>query len=547
MAQTLEKIDLRKLRGGYYTPAEVSDMLARWAIYAPQSTILEPSCGDGVFLQSAATVIKKSFSNYEFLDTPITAFEINEEEAAKARRITKLARILNTDFFIWAYNNWGTASFDCVLGNPPFIRYQKFPEPSRSIAMSLMKSLGLKPNNLTNIWVPFVAVCTYLLRPRGRLAMVIPTELLQVSYAAQLRVFLTECFENITILACNEMIFPEAEQEVVLLLASGKVECREPGLESTVVIFDKASYNELLTHDFEQAYEPRVVNHDSEKWLKYFLSGAEIDLMRELKADPRITNLRSHAEVDVGVVTGNNRFFLLSMDEARQHRVENWIYPLVSRSHQLKGAVLGEPEWQSLREKPHKTGLFCIPEQVNGDSDVAVRDYISLGESLGVQEGYKCSVRKVWYSVPSIWNPDCFFFRQIYDFPRVVANDIGATCTDTIHRMRCKSPRDQVISNLYSHLTAASAEIEGRSYGGGVLELEPTEAENLLMPAKLGLAVPLEEADRLIRNGRLTHLLEENDRLLLQKHLGLTRRECQTLKDIWDRMRDRRSRRKKRR
>ena len=87
-------------------------------------------------------------------------------------------------------------------------------------------------------------------------------------------------------------------------------------------------------------------------------------------------DLRSHAEVNVGVVTGNNRFFLLSMDEARHHHVENWIYPLVSRSHQLKGAVLGEPEWQSLREKPHKTGLFCIPEEVNGDSDAAVRDYI---------------------------------------------------------------------------------------------------------------------------------------------------------------------------
>lgn len=547
MVQILEQIDLKKLRGGYYTPAEVSDMLARWAIHAPQDTILEPSCGDGVFLRSAATVIEKSISNYELPNTPITAFEINSEEAAKARRITKLARVLNTDFFIWAYNNWGTASFDCVLGNPPFIRYQKFLEPSRSIAMSLMKSLGIKPNNLTNIWVPFVAICTYLLRRGGRLAMVIPAELLQVSYAAQLRIFLTECFENIIILACNEMIFPEAEQEVVLLLASGKVECRDPNLKSTVAILDKASFNELLAHDFKQPHERFTVNHKSEKWLKYFLSGAQIDLMRELKMDPRITNLRSHAMVDVGVVTGNNRFFLLSTDEARQYRLGNWIHPLVSRSHQLKGAILGEPEWQSLREKSHKTGLFCIPKEVNVDLDAAVRDYISFGESLGVQEGYKCSVRKVWYSVPSIWNPDCFFFRQIYDFPRVVANDIGATCTDTIHRMRCISPRDMVISNLYTHLTAASAEIEGRSYGGGVLELEPTEAESLLMPARLGPAVPLEEADRLIRDGRLTHLLEENDRLLLQKHLGLTRRESQTLKGIWDRMRDRRSNRKKRR
>ena len=53
--------------------------------------------------------------------------------------------------------------------------------------------------------------------------------------------------------------------------------------------------------------------------------------------------------------------------------------------------------------------------------------------------------------------------------------------------MRCKGENPRaVIANTYTYLTAASAEIEGRSHGGGVLELEPTEAERLLMPAKLG-------------------------------------------------------------
>jgi adenine-specific DNA-methyltransferase len=142
--------------------------------------------------------------------------------------------------------------------------------------------------------------------------------------------------------------------------------------------------------------------------------------------------------------------------------------------------------------------------------------------------------------------PDGFLFRQIYDFPRVVLNRAGATSTDTIHRLRAKQATpERVVANTYSWLTAASAEIEGRSYGGGVLELEPTEAERLLMPAALNGALPLAECDRLTRAGRLDEALEQNARIVLMGHMGLSKSECAMLRDIWFRMRDRRMARKK--
>jgi hypothetical protein len=101
------------------------------------------------------------------------------------------------------------------------------------------------------------------------------------------------------------------------------------------------------------------------------------------------------------------------------------------------------------------------------------------------------------------------------------------------------------VANTYSWLTAASAEIEGRSYGGGVLELEPTEAERLLMPAVLNGALPLVECDRLTRAGRLDQVLEQNARVVLMEHMGLSKSECVMLRDIWFKMRDRRMARKK--
>jgi hypothetical protein len=43
-----------KLRGGYYTSAPLAGWLCEWAIRARTDTVLEPSCGDGVFLEAAA-------------------------------------------------------------------------------------------------------------------------------------------------------------------------------------------------------------------------------------------------------------------------------------------------------------------------------------------------------------------------------------------------------------------------------------------------------------------------------------------------------------
>lgn len=50
---TVEKIDSKKLRGGYYTPQPIADFICRWAITKPTQRVLEPSCGDGNFIESA--------------------------------------------------------------------------------------------------------------------------------------------------------------------------------------------------------------------------------------------------------------------------------------------------------------------------------------------------------------------------------------------------------------------------------------------------------------------------------------------------------------
>lgn len=548
-------LDKDKLRGGYYTSAQVAEWLCEWAIQSADDTVLEPSCGDGAFLGAAAQRLLSLGATPTKIARRLTGVEIitAEANAATERLRPDLGKaadkiVCNSDFFGW-WQGTDQPAFDVIVGNPPFIRYQSFPEPHRTRAMAIMGDQGLKPNRLTNIWVPFVVAATASLKPGGRLALVLPAEILQVTYAAQLRSYLTDHFERIDVIACNELFFENAEQEVVLLLADGALAaatedntCRV-ALTAADTVADITDIKPALL--LERA-EPKIIRHDSEKWLKYFLDNRQISFMRTMRDAEITTSMSTHASIDVGVVTGKNEFFVLSTDQIEDLGLEGYTTPLVSRSVQLKGSQIGKADWRSLAADGNRVHLLNISKAQASQLSAKLRRYIEDGEQKEFHKGYKCSIRKPWYLVPSVWVPDGFAFRQIYDFPRMVLNASGATSTDTIHRMRSHGAKpERVIANTYTWLTAASAEIEGRSYGGGVLELEPTEAERLLMPAQLNGAMPLKEVDQLVRAGRLDAVLEENAKIILREHMGLSVADCDLLKSVWTQMRDRRNSRRR--
>src|SRR6516164_1960424 len=189
-----------KVRGGYYTPAPVARFLARWVREAGPR-IVEPSCGDGRILRELAK-----------LSSRVHGVELLAREAAKSR---EFAPVDSENLFTW----WAKAEaggWDGVAGNPPYIRFGNWPSDQREPALELMRREGLRPSRLTNAWVPFVVASTILVRDGGRVGLVLPAELLQVGYAAQLRDFLLSRFSDITLLTFERLVFDGILQEVVL-------------------------------------------------------------------------------------------------------------------------------------------------------------------------------------------------------------------------------------------------------------------------------------------------------------------------------------------
>lgn len=533
-----------KLRGGYYTPSVISQFLAHWAIRSGNDRVLEPSCGDGNIVVEVARRLQTFKRRGR---SSIQAFELDLGEARKAKERLKAVggdpdAIVKGDFFEFASSALRAQDrFDAAIGNPPFIRYQDFPEAQRVIAFGLMRELGLSPSRLANSWLPFLVVCSALLSEDGRLAMVVPAELFQVGYAAETRQFLAKQYEQIDIIAFKQLVFPDIQQEVVLLLAQRRSEQSTHGIR----VHEISSASELAEVDLRalKARPVKPIDHASEKWTKYYLDLDEIVLLRRIRERSDVPILSRYIDIDVGVVTGDNDFFVLSDDDVRRFALDGNTTPLVGRSAALAGIRFDKKDLKHWQKEGGKASLF-LP---NRPYSAAVTRYVKKGEAANVNAGYKCRIRDQWYVVPSVWTPDFFFMRQADTAPRMVANHTGATCTDTLHRGRLVNglSRDTLAASFLNSLTLASSEVMGRSYGGGVMTYEPSEVERLPLPAGADDALDVTEVDRLVRNKQLEKAIDVVDKELLTKQLGLSRKEVTALRGIWAKLRDRRRGRKK--
>ena len=91
-------------------------------------------------------------------------------------------------------------------------------------------------------------------------------------------------------------------------------------------------------------------------------------------------------------------------------------------------------------------------------------------------------------------------------------------------------------------MTAISAELEGRHYGGGVLELVPSEIEKLYIPLPKKINVEIKALNSVFkRNERVDNILSHQDSILLGA-LGLPDQQQLDLRIACDKLRRRRQR-----
>lgn len=533
--QLIKDATAEKLRGGFYTPEPIADFILKWAFNGKSGQdVLEPSCGDGVFLERMG-INKHPYKT-------ITAIELDPDEAKKTAnlKLTSTA-IVNDDFH--NYFNITKKKFDIVVGNPPYIRFQYLDGKQQNEASKVFDKAGLKYSKLTNAWVSFVVASTMLLKENGKIGFVLPAELLQVSYAKTLRNYLAHSFNKINIISFQQLVFPEIQQEVVLLL------CEKNNTEKhSIEHLELGGIDDLKKIDFDLLRSPKKqIDFKNNKWTFYFLDQEEIDFLEGLTNSKRIPQLKDFANVEVGITTGGNDFFTVPKSIVDEYDLKDYAEPLVGRSVQVNSMIFTKKDWEFNRDNEAKAHLLIFSKLQNLKRNHRAIKYLELGKAQDIHNGYKCRIRDEWQIVPSIKISDALFIRRNHLFPKLIDNIANAYTTDTMHRVFLKDEvnKKAFIASYYNSLSFAFAEIVGRSYGGGVLELMPNETEEILLPYNVKNGNLLDKMDKMMRaKVNIDEILAYSDEIILRKGFGLSSKEIKMANNIWKKLSARRLNRK---
>jgi adenine-specific DNA-methyltransferase len=530
----------QKLRGGYYTPLDIASFISRWILSNGHSQILEPSCGDGVFLTAIGKHPQKSSAK-------VTAFELDFFEAAKASSAAETAgvatNLINGDFLEWALDKITlkeTSKFDAVVGNPPFIRYQYLPEKFQLLSEAIFKTLDCKFTKHTNAWVPFVLVSLALLKPGGRLAMVLPSEIIHVLHAQSLRTHLSLECKKIVIIDPEEIWFEGTLQGAIILMVEKKIG-DEPS--EGLGLIPVQGRNFLLEDPSEvfNSVKPISGNTISAKWTRAFLGAATLELLDKIEKNGQVHRFKKIAKVDVGIVTGANKFFLVDDATIKENRLNNWAHPMFGRSEHCPGVIYDMRQHDANKAAGLPANFLWFPEG-SAQENLDVARYVAKGESDQLHTRYKTRIRKSWYTVPSVYTSEIGMLKRSHNAPRLILNSANAFTTDTAYRIKSIAiPASQLVASFVNPLTALSAELEGRTYGGGVLELVPSEIERLLIPISSHMDLDVSELDALIRSGSMQEAILTHGQKILSA-IGLTESEISLIFDSWIQLKNRRQR-----
>jgi adenine-specific DNA-methyltransferase len=474
-AEVIDTANVRKARGAFFTPAPICDFMAGWAVRSATDAVLEPACGEAVFMEASARRLADLGAQPS--EMHIAGTDIHEPSARTARTLLKArgvrARISGGDFLA----SKPTAKFDAVIGNPPYIRFHDFSGPARAVAMGAALAQGVRLSKLASSWAAFVVHSAAYLKPGGRLAFVLPAELLAANYASVVRRFLLGRFGSVSLIMFEEQVFPGVSTEAVLLFCEGN------GGTDHFTVRQLRSVSELENPARSLKYRPASV---SDKWTGALLSGlAGPELLADLGGRGSFVSLAEWGRISLGSVTGNNGYFAISPERASELGLgaDELVRISPPGSHHLRSIRFTSSGLMNLGRAGAQTQLF----RPSAKPSKAAMAYIRRGEHLGVPKAYKCRNRSPWWKVPYVPVADLLVTCMNADTPRLAVNEAKAHHLNSVHGLYLVDEYRDLASALavasLNSATLLGAELVGRAYGGGILKLEPGEAVKLPLPS----------------------------------------------------------------
>lgn len=458
---------LEKDNGIFYTPSQLANYICH-AISNKNATILDPAYGRGALLLAA----REQLISLGSQSPSDQLFGYDLLSLCKIHQQTHFAKKLNEDHLIerdfFEYDEeYDLKKFDIILMNPPFVRHHKIEKTQLQKIRALMQNEIHLPNT-SDLWAYFVVYSLRFIQKNGNLIAILPWSFIQADYAKKVRAHLLGKFETIKVVAIGKQLFERVQERIVVIYCEN---------------FGERTNNISVGYSFETPKAKIQFNKISPEswidspWREILTEDIHASLQKILKKTD-FQELGNVATIKIGTVTGANRFFILNAKELKLHKIpQEMSRPIIKNASKLKSL------WVTLDDNIHYF-LLAIPS--NAILPDGLKEYIRAGEANGIQLGYHTKNRETWYSINMSSPPDGFLPYMSKEIPYIIHNLSGLLSTNSIHQVFYSSEvtddmKKWIQFSMLSSISQLSIELYGKTYGGGVLKIEPTSAKRIFI------------------------------------------------------------------
>ena len=306
----------------------------------------------------------------------------------------------------------GRAGFDCIIGNPPYIRVQELNKwaPEECEFYKWNYKSAAKGNY--DIYVVFAEKCLSLLAPDGLLGFIMPHKFWQAKYGEGLRKVISDGKHLRAVVDFKqEQVFRGATTYTAIHVLSKKASAGGVDYAATTKLTDGILQMAAIEagKPFEGTERCRATHPDSGNWS--FL--AEADRVATLLADSGTQPLSSVARLAQGIKTSADGVFvvdlvgktkhharILSQETGKEHDVE-WtaIRPLIKSEHMKRFRIEDSTKYLLFPYRRKGTKYEAVPAVTWRSEMPLTWAYLSeVKEVLQARERGKMNDRADWFA-----------------------------------------------------------------------------------------------------------------------------------------------------
>ena len=455
-------------KGQFWTPSWVADAMVEY-VSKDTDLVFDPATGRGAFYEALIKLNKPDISFYGTdIDNEVLSDKIYNHDNCY---------IEERDFI----KNPPSRKFKAIVANPPYIRHHRIDEETKYLLKQLSSSItGGAIDGRAGYHIYFFIQALNHLEKDGKLAFIMPADTCEGKFAQNLWKWISEkfCIESVITFDEGATPFPNVDTNAIVFLIKNSKPAKTLYWVKANEAYSTDLFN-FISSDFKlQKFETiDVINRQLKEGITTGFSRPEHPDDGRDKF-----HLNDFANVMRGIATGSNEFFFLTAQQVNKLNIpQEFLKRAVGRTKDATESILTLKDVEQLEKSNRPTFLLSI----NGNDKLpkAIKNYLKVGEEMGLPNRSLIQQRKPWYKMERRVVPPLLFAYLGRRNTRFIKNEAGVLpltgflCVYPIYNDK------EFIEKLWKALnhpdTLENLKLVGKSYGSGAIKVEPGNLNKL--------------------------------------------------------------------